>query len=84
MSKIFEETILIIKKIYKTYPTGGALHIVLDDGNTESHHIIWCLENSIPNITKAKDKKLFESCANNLLRMTERQRDKCITQAFRT
>jgi len=26
---------------------GGTLHIVLDDCNIETHHIIWCLNNTI-------------------------------------
>ncbi len=26
------------------HSVGGALHIVLDDGNLEEHHIRWCLE----------------------------------------
>lgn len=24
--------------------TGGKLHIVLDDGNAETHHVEWCLQ----------------------------------------
>jgi hypothetical protein len=80
--KIFNETILLIREIYKNHKSGGALHIVLDDGNTESHHIRWCLENSIPKIEKIKERELFEKCANNLLKMGEKKRGKCITQAF--
>lgn len=79
---IFDETILLIKKIYKKHSAGGALHIVLDDGNTESHHIQWCLDNSIAKIEKIKEKELYEKCAKNLLKMTEKERNKCITKAF--
>lgn len=25
---------------------GGALHIVVDDNNTDAHHIVWCLMNA--------------------------------------
>lgn len=80
--KVFDETILLIKEIYKKHTAGGALHIVLDDGNTETHHIRWCLENSIAEIKNIKEKLLFEKCAKNLLKMSEKQRDKCITKAF--
>ena len=79
---IFDETILLIKKIYKIHSAGGALHIVLDDGNTESHHIQWCLDNSIAEIKKTKEKELYEKCAKNLLKMKEKERSKCIAKAF--
>jgi hypothetical protein len=42
---------LLCEKIHQYYETntgGGALHIVLDDGNCEDEHIWWCVENSIP------------------------------------
>lgn len=80
---IFNETILQILQIYKKHSAGGALHIVLDDGNTESHHIQWCLDNSIPEIENIKERELFEKCAKNLLKMSEKKRNKCITQAFK-
>ncbi len=80
--KIFDETILLIKEIYKIDEAGGALHIVLDDGNIENHHIRWCLENSIEKIKDIKEKLLFEKCAKNLLKMSEKNRGKCITRAF--
>jgi hypothetical protein len=31
------------RELYETEPTGGNLHIVLDDGNLEAHHVGWCL-----------------------------------------
>lgn len=80
--KIFDDTILLIKEIYKKHETGGALHIVLDDGNTERYFIQWCIDNSIEEIKDLKEKLLFERCANNLLKMTENQRNKCIAKAF--
>jgi hypothetical protein len=80
---IFNETISQVHQIYKKDSVGGALHIVLDDGNTESHHIQWCLDNSIPKIEKIKERELYEKCAKNLLKMSERKRNKCITQAFK-
>lgn len=41
-------TIEAIKRYYETHPGGGALHIVLDDGNLEDGNIWWCVANSIP------------------------------------
>lgn len=79
---IFDETILLIKEIYIKHEAGGALHIVLDDGNTENHFIYWCLDNSIEEIKDMKEKLLFERCAKNLLKMSKNQRNKCITKAF--
>lgn len=35
MDKLRAETIELIKQIYKKYSSGGALHIVLDDGNDD-------------------------------------------------
>lgn len=81
-NKLMRETIDLIKQIYKKYPCGGALHIVLDDGNEEDHHILWCLQNSI--MEEKEDRPLFEKCAINLLKLgTERKRGNCIYQAFK-
>lgn len=77
-----ERTICLIKEIYKKSIVGGALHIVLDDGNFEDHNIVWCLENSIPEIKDNEEKKLFEECANNLLKMSISQRYRCTRKAF--
>lgn len=86
MDKLGAETVELIKQIYEKYPSGGALHIVLDDGNTEDYHILWCIQNSIPNrdCCDIVDKGLFEQCAVNLLKLgTERKRGNCIYQAFK-
>lgn len=61
-----------IQDYYYYEPVGGALHIVLDDGNVEDHHIHWCLENSI---SEAKDEEA-EYIANELLKLTESEREK--------
>lgn len=85
MDKLRAETIELIKQIYKKYPSGGALHIVLDDDNVEDSDILWCLKNSIPDeeFCKAEDRALFEKCATNLLKLgTERKRWNCIAKAF--
>ena len=33
----------LVKWFYKKFPSGGFLHTVLDDGNFETRHIVWCL-----------------------------------------
>ena len=82
-SELREEIISEIQEIYKTNPAGGALHIVLDDGNTESHFIQWCLANSIPKIEDMKVRELFVKCACDLLEIgSERTRDNVIWMAF--
>lgn len=82
MNDLRRETIDLIKQIYKKYPGGGALHIVLDDGNDEDRNILWCLQNSI--LEEKEDRLLFEKCAINLLKLgTERKRGNCIYEAFK-
>lgn len=79
------ETIDLIKSIYKKYPSGGALHIVLDDGNDDDRCILWCLQNSIidKEFCPKEDRAMFEKCAINLLKLgTERKRGNCIYTAF--
>ena len=81
-TELRRETIELIKRIYKKYPCGGALHIVLDDGNDDDRCILWCLQHSI--LEAKKDKELFDKCAINLLKLgTERKRGNCIYQAFK-
>lgn len=80
---IREETIQMIQKIYEIYPCGGALHIVLDDGNVEDRHIHWCMVYAIPEIEDSEVRELFEKCAINLIKLdTERKRLSCISEAF--
>lgn len=69
--ELFQETLILKRKIYEKYPVGGILHIVLDDDNLKNHHIeYWIRE--IKQLEK--DKELFLQCANNLLKMTQTQR----------
>lgn len=81
---IIEETIETIKQIYKKYSTGGALHIVLDDDNTDDEDILWCLQNSIPNeeFCKKQDREMFERCAINLIKINENRRKYIIQKAL--
>jgi hypothetical protein len=85
MDKLMIETVVLIKKIYAKYSTGGALHIVLDDNNVSDDNIVWCLRNSIidEEFCDKEDRELFELCAINLLKMgTEEKRNICISKAF--
>jgi hypothetical protein len=69
--ELFQETLNLKRKIYEKYPVGGALHIVLDDGNLKNYNIEYCL-GVIEELEE--DKELFLKCANNLLKMTQTQR----------
>lgn len=85
IEQLKRETIKLIKRIYKKDPIGGALHIVLDDDNVADHHILWCLQKTITNeeFCNKADRKLFEQCAVNLLKLgTKGRRLYCINKAF--
>ena len=84
MDKLRVKTIELIKQIYKKYPSVGALHIVLDDDNTDDEDILWCLQNSIPNekICKKQDREMFERCAINLIKINENRRKGTIKNAL--
>jgi len=71
--KLFEETMQLKRKIYEKYPTGGCLHIVLEDGNLENHYIEDSLVEA-EKLTEEEDRELFIKCASNLLIMTRTQR----------
>jgi len=81
MTLIEKEVVGLIREIYKTYPSGGALHIVLDDGNTEDEHIQWCIDNALDDV-EGKDQWMFKRCADLLLTMEECKRDKVVEVAF--
>jgi site-specific DNA-cytosine methylase len=71
-----EENILCkIKRLYAMNSVGGALHVVLDDENIEDKHILWCLLETIPKVENAEERKLSEDIANELLKMTEDDRE---------
>ena len=38
----FAQMLSLCKHYYESEPTGGALHIVLEDGNLQKNHIQWC------------------------------------------
>ena len=78
--EIIELTVLM-NAIYASNPVGGALHIVLDDGNTEDVHIKWCMENSIEELV-GKEHDLYYRCAELLLQMNEWERLYAISNFF--
>ncbi len=57
----------MIYKVYLDNESGGALHIVIGDGNFEDNHIKYCLDCSIPNIENDEKRALYEECAKGLL-----------------
>lgn len=53
----------VIQKIYKKYPTGGDLHIVLDDLNVEDEWLGKCWDQIQQDKTiSQEDKRLYELC----------------------
>lgn len=57
----------MIYKVYLDNESGGALHIVIGDGNFEDNHIKYCLECSIPKIENDEKRSLYAECAKGLL-----------------
>lgn len=57
----------LVKKAYEYNSVGGALHIVLEDDNIEDEHILWCLENSIPEIKDTEERAVYQELAERLL-----------------
>jgi hypothetical protein len=71
----------VIAQIYAINGVGGALHIVLDDGITEDHHIKWCIENmqDYPEV----EQRLYQRCADLLMLIKNpRNRYRKIEKAF--
>ena len=65
--------------IYDKYNcAGGELHIVLDDGNIEDSNINWCLNNSIAKISDEEEKKVYDECAELLLKLSYSSRKRLI------
>ena len=62
-----------IKKVYSFCGIGSELHIVLDDGNVEEHHITWCMER-FPQIEDGNERLACEECAALLLKLPRNAR----------
>jgi hypothetical protein len=71
----------VIAQIYAIDGVGGALHIVLDDGNTEDHHIKWSIENMQD--YPEEERRLYLRCAELLMLIKNpRNRYRKIEKAF--
>lgn len=82
-NNLAEETVMLVKQIYRKHTCGGALHIVIDDCNVDDENILWCLQNSVLYEEYKDDRALFEKCALNLLNIqTEQERLNCIFEAW--
>lgn len=69
-----EEAKSLIRRVQKYYEVygnecGGSLHIVLDDGNIEDDHILFCQEGA-----KEREDILGEKIAESLLKLSMRDR----------
>ena len=74
----------VIAQIYARNGVGGALHIVLDDGNTEDHHIKWCVEEWMKEHPYPdEERQLYLRCAELLMLVKNpRKRYRKIEKAF--
>ena len=77
------ELTVLMNAIYLRARAGGALHIVLDDGNTEDEFIKWCMENSIAELVGKREHDIYYRCAELLLAMPERDRLDAIADYFK-
>ena len=69
----------LVNIIYTNYScAGGSLHIVLDDGNLEDYNIQWCLDNSIAKIVNKEEKKIYNECAELLLKLSYSSRKRTL------
>ena len=69
MKPTIPEVLPKVRQYYKQNPTGGVLHIVLDDGNIRDSCVIFCLELAIE-----KDDTEGEALARLILLMSKTQR----------
>lgn len=65
----------LIEAIYEISCVGGALHIVLDDGNLKDKDIQWCIDNSIKQCDNIVERVLCLECAKLLLSLPYELRD---------
>ena len=68
--KTVSQVVELVKNYYKTNQSGGSLHIVLDDGNTETNHVVWCLL-----CAHDEGDKEGEDLPNVLLELSKEERD---------
>lgn len=81
----FEDKVKLCDMIKRYYEidgngVGGALHIVLDDGNLETDSIQWCIDNSI----KERNDEDALIIANELLKLSYSAREKLYNNSWNT
>lgn len=84
--KLMEKTSDLIVNLYQIYPSGGNLHIVLDDENLEDNNIEYCLKRIISKrehygYGRKEWRRLEKTIAKNLLKMSLEERDQCLCMA---
>ena len=67
-----------ILRVYSYSLVGSALHIVLDDENVADHHIQWCVEHTIPELTDSRERRACENCAILLLKTPVKDRERIV------
>lgn len=83
MSKLISNRLCeLFLEFHKRFPHGGFLHIVTDDGNWETEHIVWCLmhwkdycNDEERKCLEEHEREIIEMCGL-ILELTERQRYK--------
>lgn len=65
-----DELITQCRQYYKKHPSGGSLHIALDDGNMETDHVQFCLDYAMKERDRAGVK-----LARTLLELSLEQRE---------
>lgn len=83
MSKVISDRLCkLFSGFHKRFPNGGFLHVVTDDGNWETKHIIWCLmhwkdycDNEELKWLEEHEREIIEMCSI-ILELTEKQRFK--------
>lgn len=80
--KVSKEFKNFFNEFHEKFPFGGFLHIVTDDGNWETKHIVWCLmhwkeycEEDEIKWLEEHEREIISMCSE-MLEMTERQRFK--------
>lgn len=81
----FSKTYNLICEIYDLYPTGGALHKVLDEGYISDENIKRCLREikETPNLYPNEHVELYKKCILYLLKLPMQDRCRCVCKAIK-
>lgn len=75
----------LIKQIYQKHPSGGELHVILDDLNVEDHFLKSTLHDIVNSNMKyeaCEDYLLYTHCLAFLMELTEKDRLETIQKAY--